>query len=174
MMTPVLFALLGTLSLPAQVPVTRAPDALPASPTVECDSVRNRAAFEREFRERLEKLVREQLALNDDKMRQLREVTNKFQPEHKALADREFALAAELKKETAREETANQSRISEILDEMFDLRLEREMVVRAEQRDLARYFTPWQRAKYLGIQFRLWGTLMMERARPAAASSTSR
>jgi hypothetical protein len=119
-------------------------------------SQKDREEMERRFRERLEQLVREQLGLNEDKIKSLRGINDQFRPQYRLLWDKMGSLRKDLRAEMDKEAAANQQRIDDILNESWEVELQRHMLVKAEQRELSKVLTPLQRAKYWSIQGQLW------------------
>lgn len=111
----------------------------------------NRAALERQLRERTAQITRQRLGLNDAQMRQLERVNARFAPQQNALAMRERDTRRQLRQETVATE-ANQGRVSTLLDATISLQKQRIALVEAEQKELAAFLTPVQRARYIALQ----------------------
>ena len=112
----------------------------------------NRAEMEQNFRAQLSQLLRTQLGLSDEGMRQLSDVNQRFDRQRRDLLRREMMARRSLREEAMRGDSANGGRIDQFLAEQFKIERERIDLTEAEQRELAKFLTPVQRAKYLGVQ----------------------
>lgn len=112
----------------------------------------NRGEMEQRFRQRLSNLLRTQLGLNDEQMRQLSEVNQRFDTQRRDMLRREMMTRRSLREEVLKHDSANAGRIEQLLTEQFRIERERIDLTEAEQRELARFLTPMQRARYLGVQ----------------------
>ena len=137
-------ALLAPLSVSAQGARGRVPgNRLPP----------DRAEVEQRFKQRLASVVQKQLGLNDDQMRRLADVNQKYETKRMDLLrrDREtrIAIRRELYDSTV---TTNEEHVNQLLKDWRRIERERFDLVDAEQADLSTFLSPSQRAKYLGIQ----------------------
>lgn len=112
----------------------------------------NRAALERQLRERTAQITRERLGLNEAQMQQLQRVNTRFAPQLNAVATQERDTRRELRQEMMADEQANQARVSSLLDASLRLQKERIVLIEAEQKELAAFLTPVQRARYIALQ----------------------
>lgn len=112
----------------------------------------NRDQMERNFRDQLAKLLRTELGLSDDGMRQLSEVNQRFDSQRRDLLRREMLTRRGVREEVMRGDSANTGRINQLLKDQFRIERERIDLTEAEQLELAKFLTPVQRAKYLGVQ----------------------
>ncbi len=117
---------------------------------------RDRAALEQQFRERLEAVLKERLALSDAQLTFLRDVNNRLDSERRSLFREERAVRLEMR-EALRggEDQATQDRVAGLLERARLVQRKRLDLMDAEQRELATMLTPVQRAKYLGMQEQL-------------------
>jgi Spy/CpxP family protein refolding chaperone len=111
----------------------------------------NRVALERQLRERTAQITRERLGLNDAQMQQLQRVNGRFAPQHTALAMKERDTRRQLRQETMAT-SPNQASVSSLLDATINLQRQRLALVEAEQKELAAFLTPVQRARYIALQ----------------------
>lgn len=109
-------------------------------------------ALEQRLRQRLGVIVRQQLGLDDAQARQLGEVSGRYERERRELALRERELRQQLRDELQGGDQANQDRVARALDRMLEGQRTRLDIVQREQKDLAKFLTPVQRAKYLVLQ----------------------
>ena len=112
----------------------------------------DRAEMERRFRARLAEVVRTRLQLTDVQARQLAEVDQRLEPERRRLMLREHEVHRQLRQQLSAGDTANQQAVARLLDEMLAIHRDRSELIAREQRELARFLTPVQRAKYVGLQ----------------------
>ena len=132
-------------------------------------------ALEQRVRQRLGAIVREQLGLDEAQARRLGEVSARYERERRALALRERELRLQLRDELQGGEQANQERVSRALDRMLEVQRSRVDIVQREQKDLAAFLTPVQRAKYLVLQDQVRRRLEeARRAREAAPAAGGR
>ena len=118
-------------------------------------AVQRRAALENQVRQRIAAVVKERLQLNDAQARQLQEASARFEMRRRELLQREQRLRRDLRQQLAPGVAADQQRVASLLDQILAVHRERVTVTEQEQRDLARFLTPVQRAKYLGLQTEL-------------------
>ncbi|MFL5615697.1 MAG: hypothetical protein ACJ796_18675 [Gemmatimonadaceae bacterium] len=112
----------------------------------------NRAQLEQRFRQRLYEMTRKRVGLSDAQMNRLVPVNQRFETQHREIQrqERETRLAL---RDVLRDSThADQSRITGYLDKLVQLQHQRVDLVEQEQRDLAEFMTPLQRARYTALQ----------------------
>jgi hypothetical protein len=114
----------------------------------------DRPALEQQFRQRVAALAKERLALNDAQMTQLEQSNARFGPRLNQIAAQERETRRQLRLEMTATEP-NQQHVSNLLDTSLQLQKQRISVVEEEQKDLARFMTPVQRARYLALQQQL-------------------
>ncbi len=134
------------------------------------DSVaaQRRAVLERQVRQRIAAVVKERLQLSDAQARQLQETEGRFELRRRDLLQREMRLRRDLRQQLAPGVAADQQRVASLLDQIMAVHRERVAITEQEQRDLARFLTPVQRAKYLGLQGELRSRIEGMRRRGAA------
>ena len=126
----------------------------------------NRAQLEEQLRQRLATVVRERLGLNDEQMRRLSEVNQRYDTQRRELIRREFDLRRGLRQQLMQASPASDDSVAKLLDEQLRIQRVRVDLLEAEQRDLARFLTPVQRARYLGIQEQMRRQVEQLRGRP--------
>jgi Spy/CpxP family protein refolding chaperone len=126
-----------------------------------------REALERQLRMRTGEMVRRQLQLNDDQMARLQATNQQFERQRIALIAREREVRRKLRREIMLNERANQNHVSELLDQAFEIERQRFDLLQTEQRELAKFLTPVQRAKLVGIQSELRRRTQQMRGRPS-------
>ena len=101
---------------------------------------------------RIAEAVQRTLGATDEQMRQLGEVNRKYQAERKDLNQEDREARQAIRAEVLRDSQADQDKVSRMLDELVDVQRQRLDIFAREQRDLARFLTPVQRAKYATLQ----------------------
>jgi Spy/CpxP family protein refolding chaperone len=114
----------------------------------------NRPVLEQQFRERVAKLAQARLGLSDTQMAQLGQSNARFGPQLSQLAAQERETRRQLRVELTSPQP-NQQHVSNLLDASLQVQKQRIAVVEAEQKDLARFMTPVQRARYVALQQQL-------------------
>jgi Spy/CpxP family protein refolding chaperone len=115
----------------------------------------NRAALEQQFRVRSAKLAQLRLGLTDAQLAQLEQTNARFAPQLNQLVMDERETRRQLRVEMTSGNQANQQHVSALIDNSILLQKRRIALVEAEQKDLARFLTPTQRAGYLALQMQV-------------------
>lgn len=110
------------------------------------------AALERQFRERFADVVQRRLKLTEPQMRQLGRVNEQFERDRMRLLRRERLMRQQLRAEVLAGDSADQSKVAGLLDEALEIQRQRLDLAQREQRELAAFMSPVQRAMYVGIQ----------------------
>jgi Spy/CpxP family protein refolding chaperone len=110
-----------------------------------------RAVLEERLRERMAEVVKKRLALTDAQMSQLQTTNRQFEGQRTALLTRERDVRRELRQQIL-STNANQDRVARLLDQVMMLERQRLDIQQNEQRELAKFLTPVQRAKLFGLQ----------------------
>jgi Spy/CpxP family protein refolding chaperone len=134
-----------------------------------------RALLERRFQERLLVIVRQRLALNDDQTSRLREVASRAEDERRALRRDELTARFAMRQELLAAERANEAKVADLLEQMPRLERRRLELMEREQRELAKFLTPLQRARYFSLQDELRrGLQELQQGRMASPDSAGR
>jgi Spy/CpxP family protein refolding chaperone len=104
------------------------------------------------LRERMAAAVQTRLRLTDDQMRRLGEANRRFERERGDLLTEERTARRGLRAEVLRGDSADQRRVERLLEQVLTVQRRRLDVLAREQRDLATFLTPVQRAQYLAMQ----------------------
>ena len=104
------------------------------------------------FRQRLGEFVKRQLGLTDEQYQKLQTVDQKYASQRFTLMQQEREIRITIRDEVLRGDSADQKRVARLLDEMMKVQSTRLQILQNEQKELAGFLTPVQRAKYLGIQ----------------------
>lgn len=110
-----------------------------------------RPVLEQQLRQRMAAVTRQRLGLNDSQMSQLEQSNARFAPQLTQLIANERETRRQLRVELT-SPTPNQQHVSTLIDQTINLQKQRVALVEAEQRDLARFMTPVQRAQYVALQ----------------------
>jgi Spy/CpxP family protein refolding chaperone len=112
----------------------------------------DRPALDQQFRERVAQLTKNRVGLTDAQMAQLDQSNARFAPQLSQVAMQERETRRQLRQEMTSGTQPNQQKVSDLLDASVRLQKERISIVEAEQKDLARFMTPVQRARYIALQ----------------------
>ena len=111
-----------------------------------------RAAMERRLQARINDVIRERLALNDEQFGKLQEVASHIEDERRILRNEELTTRFALRQELLAGDRVNESRVGELLDKLPKFDRRRVDLFEQEQRELSKFLTPSQRARYFALQ----------------------
>lgn len=125
----------------------------------------------RQFQLRLAEVVRRRLNLNDAQMQQLGQVNGRYERERMQLLRQERQTRQELRRQMAAGDSADQSRVADLLNQAMRIQRQRLDLTEREQQALSQFMTPMQRAAYFGIQDEVRRRMeeMRQQGRPGAA-----
>jgi hypothetical protein len=129
----------------------------------------NRAQLERQFQQTLYQMTRRRVGLTDEQMNRLVPVNRRFEVERGGIQREERETRVALREALRDSSSADQGRISGYLDKLVQLQRRRVDLVDAEQRELAQFMTPAQRARYTALQEQLRNRITQMRRRNRAA-----
>jgi hypothetical protein len=109
----------------------------------------------RRVRERYAERVRQELNLTDDQMRRLRGTVGSFGAERRDMEARERALRSALVHQLGPGITPSRDSVARLTDDLMSLRVRYAESFRGEQREMAGYLDPIQRAKITVLRERL-------------------
>ncbi|HEY6088955.1 MAG TPA: hypothetical protein VD771_04115 [Gemmatimonadaceae bacterium] len=112
----------------------------------------DRPALEQQFRERTARLAQQKLGLTDAQLARLEQSNARFAPQLRQVAAQERDIRFQLRQEMTAGNSANQQHVSNLLDGTLRLQKQRIAIIELEQKDLATFLTPVQRARYLALQ----------------------
>jgi hypothetical protein len=104
------------------------------------------------LQQRVLEVVQRTLVASDDQMRQLVEVNKRYEGERRELNQKDREARQTIRAEVLRDSLADQDKVASMLDALVDVQRERLDVFGREQRDLAKFLSPVQRAKYATLQ----------------------
>ena len=114
-----------------------------------------RAELEGRVREQIAKVVRNRLRLTDEQFRRLVGVNQEYEEQFRKVVGEEREIRLMLRGQMRREDQADQQRIAEGLTQLARLQRRRLDLFEQEQRELAEFLTPLQRAKYAAMRERI-------------------
>lgn len=118
----------------------------PGPPPADRDSLESRV------RQRMEQVLKRQLGLNDEQMRRLGATNRRFANQRRDLLIRERQVRLGLRDEIELGDSTRNPQVAKLLDEMLQLQRQRLDLLESEQKELASFMTPHQRAKYFGME----------------------
>jgi hypothetical protein len=147
--------LLAALAVPLAAGLASAQqsDASAAAPAPQAAEARlRREQLERQLRVRLWEIAKQRVGLTDDQMTRLEQTSERFDARRRPLGADERAQRMVLRREILADAGADQSAVAAALDRLQELQRARLDLQGDEQRELATFMTPLQRAKYLALQ----------------------
>jgi protein CpxP len=111
-----------------------------------------RARMERQVRQNFARLVRQGVGLSEEQMSRLGPVTQRFEQQRRQLQMEERDARMSLRQLMRNEKTAAPQQVDQLLQKLVDVQKRRASLLEAEQRELAGFMTPVQRAKFMAIQ----------------------
>lgn len=133
----------------------------------------NRAQLERRFQQMLYQVTRERVGLTDEQMKRLVPVNQRFTMQRRAIQRQERQTRVALRDAIRDSSQVDQAKITEYLDRLLDLQRQRVELLAQEQKDLAEFMTPLQRAKYTAIQEQVRQRIDQMRRQSRAADSSA-
>jgi Spy/CpxP family protein refolding chaperone len=100
----------------------------------------------------LYQMTRRRVGLTEAQMNQLVPINQSFESERRAIQRQERVTRLALREALRDSSAADQPRIAGYLDKLVELQRQRVELVAKEQRDLAGFMTPLQRARYTALQ----------------------
>lgn len=133
----------------------------------------DRGQLAQEFRERLAAVMQKQLGLNEDQMRKMSEVNQKYDVKRRDLVRRDRDNRMQLRKALLDDPAPDQNRVAQLVKESIQIERERVDLTEHEQVDLSKFLSPVQRAKYLGFQDQMRRRVEQYRDRPGFAGDST-
>lgn len=134
-----------------------------------------REELERRFKERLDATVRARLHLTDEQAAKLREVASRTEEGRQKLRREEFMMRTQMRHELMAGPKADEAKVAALLDKLPQFERRRLELMESEQRELAKFLTPSQRGRYLGLQEELrFGMQEMQYRRLDSSRDSSR
>ena len=136
----------------AQNPPAAAPAQPPAGMRAQMRAPQDRAQLEQQIRNRIATQLKNQLKLSDDQFTKMQATNKRFEEKRRLLVEQERDARMSMRDLMLAGDTTNQAKVSGALDKMMQIQRQRFELVEQEQKELAGYLTPMQRARYLGMQ----------------------
>lgn len=111
-----------------------------------------RDSLEARVRARMAQMLRTQVGLNDEQIRRLQGVNRQFETQRRSLFEQERRTRIELRAAMEIGDSTQQERIGSLLDRTVALQRQRIDLIEAEQKELATFLTPLQRARLYGME----------------------
>lgn len=111
-----------------------------------------RDSLEVRVRVRMEQMLRTQIGLNDEQIRRLAATNRQFEGQRRELFEQERRVRIELRAAIELGDSTQNARIGPLLDRTMQIQRERLTLQEAEQKELATFLTPLQRAKLFGME----------------------
>lgn len=132
-----------------------------------------RVELQRRFEQRVEAMVRQRLQLTDEQAVRLREVASRAEESRRMLRRDEMLARKAMREELLAGDNANETKVAELLEQLPRLERRRLDLQEQEQRELARFLSPVQRARYFALQDELRrGMQELQRRRMGHADSS--
>ncbi|MBA4070556.1 MAG: hypothetical protein C0497_01780 [Gemmatimonas sp.] len=112
----------------------------------------DRAMLEQQIRDRIGTQLKNQLKLTDDQFTMLQATNKKFEEKRRLLVEQERDARMSMRDLMLAGDTTNHVKVSGALDKMLQIQRQRFELVEQEQKELAGYLSPMQRARFLGMQ----------------------
>jgi hypothetical protein len=109
-------------------------------------------AGERQVQQAFARALRERVGLSDEQLRRLAPLSQGFEQRRRSLLQAEQATRGELRRELAADTLARQERVAASLDRLMEIQRQRLDLMLEEQKALAEFMTPVQRARYHALQ----------------------
>ena len=155
-MTPMIRALPVALVLLAGVAGAQAPgDPSLQNGRPQATAPAQRGEMERRLQQGLWRIAKARIGLTDAQMSQLAEVNRRFDARRRTINQDERAQRLLLRAAVVANDTTNQDRVAAALDRVVQLQHQRLDLVAEEQKELAGFMTPLQRAKFGALQEQL-------------------
>jgi len=135
-----LVAIGGNGQLHAQGAVQRPPDSV------------GRVRLENEIRRVFARAVRQRVGLNEAQMGRLGPIAQQYEQQRRRLQLEERDTRQSLRTSLRNEQGADPKQVDRMLQRMVEIQRRRLDLLESEQRDLATFMTPLQRAKYAALQ----------------------
>jgi hypothetical protein len=128
--------------------------------------------LQQQIRQGLWRVTKERLGFSDEQMLRLERTSQRYDQQRRALAQQEKGQRVTLRTEMLADTAANQAAIADALDQIHAVQVRRLEIQAEEQKDLAAFMTPLQRATFTTLQEQVRRRLQ-EMARARADSATT-
>ena len=108
--------------------------------------------LQQQIRRSLWRVTKQRLGFSDEQMLRLERTSQRYDQQRRALAQQERAQRVALRTEMLADTAANQAAIAEALDQIHAAQVRRVALQGEEQKELATFMTPLQRATFTTLQ----------------------
>ncbi len=168
-----LLGLVAGVAAAQNPPVTKQPamqrPARQAGQAGQANNQARRAELEQQIRDRIGTALKTNLGLSDDQYGKLQATNKRFEEKRHLLVEQERDARMGLREIVISGDTTNQGKVGQGLDRLLAVQRQRMELVDQEQKELAGYLTPLQRAKYLGVQEQMFRRMEQMRAQRGGA-----
>jgi protein CpxP len=133
-----------------------------------------RGELERRFQQRVDAMVRQRLQLTEEQAVKLREVAGRAETMRRTLRRDEMQARKVMRDELLAGDNANDAKVAELLEEMPRLERRRIDLMEQEQRELSKFLSPIQRARYFALQDELRRNMQELQRRRLGTGDSSR
>ncbi len=112
----------------------------------------NRQMMEQQIRNRIGNQLKKGLNLSDDQFAKLQATNKKFEEKRRLLNEQERDARMAMRDLMIAGDTANAVKVNGGIDKLLQYQRQRFELVEQEQKELAGFMTPMQRARFLGMQ----------------------
>ncbi|MDQ8154631.1 MAG: Spy/CpxP family protein refolding chaperone [Gemmatimonadota bacterium] len=116
------------------------------------DPAARRAQLEQQIRNRIGNQLKNGLKLTDDQFAKLQATNKRFEEKRRLLVEQERDARMGMRDLMIAGDTVNQGKVSAGLDKMLQIQRQRFELIEQEQKELAGFLSPMQRARFLGMQ----------------------
>jgi hypothetical protein len=113
---------------------------------------RSQADMDRRIQERMGQVLKAQLRLSDAQVRQMHEHNQRFGPRRMSLGRDERLVREQMREAMRVQDSVGAPELPRLLDRVVELQRRRVDLLQEEQRALAAFLTPLQRARYLAFE----------------------
>jgi len=117
-------------------------------------------------RQRMDQIIRRRLGLTDNQARRLAATTRRFEARRLALFGQEREARAALREHLESGDTTRGPQVAALLDRLLQVQRGRLDLLDQEQKELATFLTPIQRAQFLGLEEQMRSRMEAVRGRP--------
>ncbi|MEO7457264.1 MAG: hypothetical protein ABIY52_13450 [Gemmatimonadaceae bacterium] len=126
-----------------------------------------RQQLEQQVRRTFWRAAKQRIGFTDEQMLRLERTTQRFDARRRELGQQERSQRVALREQMVADSSANQGAVASVLDQLHDIQRKRLDLQEEEQRDLASFMTPLQRARFGAMQEQVRRRMQeLVRARP--------
>lgn len=129
------------------------------------DSRRDRSELEQDIRRGFSRAVREQVGLTEEQMKQLSAVTQRYARARRELQRDEEQTRVTLRR-FIRDSASTDTAVDHAIQRLLAIQKRRVELLEGEQRELAVFMTPIQRARFMALQEQVRRRVEQRRRRP--------